>query len=176
MGDVDLQVVLAPGFAEDLADATTEELRARRGQCEVVESSLSFRRRVLHGHMDLLHAEVERRRAPGDTAASTLLDQLSRDSDNAAPRSPSHQRFAAGVIEGAIEGIQDRVRGMSADLPECTDEELQRRAEALIAAEAELSATRRTVLDRLDALQAELASRYRDGRASIDEVLPPATT
>lgn len=37
--------------------------------------------------------------------------------------------------------------------------------------EAELSRTRRQLFDRIDTLRAELAARYKDGRAAISDLL-----
>lgn len=159
--------VLEPGFAADLADHPTDELRRRRRACEAVEADLSFRRRVLHGHMDLLRAELARRSA-GVAAGVDVADLVERLADGPTPshRSPSHQRLAVDV-GGEVEAF-------SADLLDASDDELRGRGEDLVEREHELSRMRRVVLDRLDAIQAEVLRRYRDGSASIDEILPPA--
>ncbi len=165
----DLDEVLAPSFVDGLSDRGTDDLRRLRRSCEAVEEQLSYRRRLLHGHMDLLRAELERRGLEDATGAVTeLLGHLS-DGPGPGTRSPSHQRIAMGAAD---EAGQD---AYSADLPDRSDEELRARGEELVAKEQELSDLRRTVLSRLDAIQAEVLRRYRDGSASIDEILPPAS-
>lgn len=163
----DLEAVLAEDFLDGLGDRATGELRDLRRTCEQVESHLSYRRRMLHGHMDLLRAELERRGVGGAVGAVTELLGHLADGPGQGARSPSHQRFTAEVAE-------DHATTLSADLPDRSDEELRARGEELVAEEHEVSDMRRVVLDRLDAVQAEVLRRYRDGSASIDEILPPA--
>ncbi len=163
----DVAAVLDQGFLDGIDERPTTELRELRRTCEEVESHLSYRRRILHGHMDLLRAELERRGLKTTTGAVTeLLGHLS-DGPGQGARSPSHQRFSADVTESSGGGL-------SADLPDRSDDELRIRGEELVVEEHTVSDMRRTVLDRLDAVQGEVLRRYRDGSASIDEILPPA--
>lgn len=164
-----MAAVLDEAFLHDLEALATQELRTRRHQCELVEAELSYRRRLIHGHLDLLGAELARRGMGADAGPVTdLLDSLGDDGHVAPARSPSHQWLDQDVTADAEADPEP----MSADLPECTDEELQARGESLVARERVVSDQRRKVLDRLDAFQNEIVRRYRDGRASIDEVLP----
>lgn len=52
-----------------------------------------------------------------------------------------------------------------------TDGDLARAAEQLAALELEVSTLRRALFDRIDALQAELTRRYRDGETTVDDLL-----
>jgi hypothetical protein len=60
------------------------------------------------------------------------------------------------------------------DLPGLDGDDLEgveRVTEALTAVERELSARRRALFTRIDALRAELVTRYKDGRADVRELL-----
>ncbi|MCA1688274.1 MAG: hypothetical protein LC714_06730 [Actinobacteria bacterium] len=49
--------------AEDITALSGEELRERLGELVEEERSVSYRRRVLHGRIDLIRAELVRRGA-----------------------------------------------------------------------------------------------------------------
>lgn len=171
----DASVVLDPSFLAGMGEHGTDELRRLRAVCEQLEATLSYRRRILQGHLDLLAGELARREvSPGGVAQAPTSEDIGRllgqlgDRGRASDRSPSHQRLGAFEVEAADLDV------VSVDLPDRTDQELRDRFRALVAKELEISAVRRVVLDRLDAIQAEVVSRYRDGRTSIDEVLPPS--
>jgi hypothetical protein len=57
------------GFGEDallnLSEKSNDELRALLDQLSAEEDDLSYRRRVLHGRIDILRAELVRRLAEG---------------------------------------------------------------------------------------------------------------
>lgn len=160
-----IALVLSPEFPGPVGDLPMDQLRSRRQQCEIVESELSYRRRVLHGHLDLLRAELARRDGDGSQVA---IAQSLLDRESATARSPSHQRLALDVED-------DELGPVSADLPDCDDAELRSRGEAWVTRERELSDHRRTVLERLDLIQDEIVRRYRDGSATIDDILPSRT-
>lgn len=167
-----IAAVLDASFLGDFGELSTAELRDRRQQCEAVESELSYRRRVLHGHLDLLRAELSRRDVDAVAGPVTdLLDSLGEAMATASGRSPSHQRLDPAVTLG----WHDEPDPVSADLPECSDDELRARGEALVARERLVSEQRRAVHGRLDQIQDEIVRRYREGTASIDEILPSQT-
>jgi len=73
------------GFGEDallnLRDKSNDELRALLDQLSAEEDDLSYRRRVLHGRIDILRAELVRRLAEGqrehhDVISGTDLERL----------------------------------------------------------------------------------------------------
>lgn len=165
-----LAAVLDEAFVAGLDALPFAELRERRARCESVEAALSFRRRLLHGHLDLLRAEVQRRDVDGgDGPVTGLLDSLRPEGPGpASTRSPSHQRFDPGAELLDLEEADP----VSADLPDLDDDALRARGEELVAMERRLSEQRRDVLARLDAIQDEIVRRYRDGEASIDQILP----
>lgn len=65
----------------NLRDKSNDELRTLLDQLSAEEDDLSFRRRVLHGRIDILRAELvhrlaEGRREPQDVISGTDLDRL----------------------------------------------------------------------------------------------------
>ena len=67
---------------DDANDLSDDDLRARIQRCTQSEREVSFKRRILHGHIDLLRAEITARLRERDGEASEHLaasdvDQLS---------------------------------------------------------------------------------------------------
>lgn len=67
---------------DDANDLSDDDLRARIHKCTQSEREVSFKRRILHGHIDLLRAEITARLRERDGEASEHLaasdvDQLS---------------------------------------------------------------------------------------------------
>jgi hypothetical protein len=67
---------------DDSNDLSDDDLRARIHKCTQSEREVSFKRRILHGHIDLLRAEITARLRERDGEASEHLaasdvDQLS---------------------------------------------------------------------------------------------------
>ena len=169
--------VLAPGFADDLEGLSLSDLRERRHEAEQEEADLSFLRRMLHGRMAIVQAEIARRSPSGDDGA--LVDDLKNilGDDQRSTRGlgrhltvePSrvdeHRRSEEKIIADAV----------MSDVAARTDEELRDALVRLAAHEAEVSEVRRAVQHAMDTLSAELTARYKDGSASVDELLAPGT-
>jgi chaperonin cofactor prefoldin len=153
----------------------TAELRVRRERCERAEEAVSYTRRLLQGRLDLLRAELARRE--GD-AAGRLLDHLStilagdeRHSDSPAQTRVTRVRVPADADRYAavLDRIVDETTLFASG--ELSIEELEAAVERVTAAERDLSARRRALFTRIDAVRAELAERYKDGRADVGELL-----
>lgn len=169
--------ILDPGYLDGLRELPTDELRRRRDECEEEESGVSFARRVLQGRLDILRAEVLRRRDAGQAEAETVLaalpDILGAEQSNTHPAHARATRFL----------VPPTVRYHRRDVDQILDEEsvagLQTRpldelreiVERLAAKERELSDRRRALLDRIDALRDELLRRYKSGEAHVADVL-----
>lgn len=173
-----LDRILAPGFLDNLAARSTDEIRSMRDECEEEESGVSYARRVLQGKLDILRAEALRRRDEGANGdVQSLLDALPRilsDEVSARPLRPRVTRFLVPPAVQHHRRSVERIAGEQtlARLPERSTEELSELVHVLSDKERQLSALRRQLLDRLDALQEELARRYRQGEANVTEVLP----
>ncbi len=167
--------VLDPAFVEGLADISMVELRARRKDAEQEEVDLSYLRRMLHGRMDIVQAELARRESSEDVSVVDSLVSILSDG----PRST----FGAGRHNTATPSrVSERRRGVEIAISDAEASDIEARSigelvlvlEMLRGHESVVSQTRREVQAVMDTLSAELAGRYRDGLASIDELLNSA--
>jgi len=150
-----------------------------RAECQTVEDTVSFLRRLVQGHLDIVRFEQERRAAgqPADLAAlvaglphllseHVLGERTSRVRGLPAPADPT--------VTDELDAICDATR--LAHLPDLDTAELAQLAAELTALEAVVSARRHLVFERLDAPAAELTRRYRTGAASVDALLVVETS
>lgn len=167
--------VLDPAFIQGLADISMVELRARRKEAEQEEVDLSYLRRMLHGRMDIVQAELARRESAEDVSVVDSLVSILSDG----PRST----FGAGRHATATPSrVSERRRGVEIAISDAEASDIGARSigelvlvlEMLGGHESVVSQTRREVQAVMDTLSAELAGRYRDGLASIDELLNSA--
>lgn len=156
----------------DLRGLATARLRSRRAEAIAEEADLSYLRRLLHGRIDIIAAELTAR-ADGDS--SPLIGRLIEIlADHSAPRQVSTRhlpidRSGVGEYRLAMEALLADL-----DLPDlgsCPTAHLHQVADRLSRHEQEISALRRTVQQVVDAYAAELARRYREGEATVDELL-----
>jgi hypothetical protein len=174
--------VLAPGFADDVTALDLAELRARRQLAEQEEVDLSYARRLLQGRLDLLRAEQAQRATARDgvDAGARTDDEIVRDlaavlsddgprADHGLGRHLTTDPSRVGEHRRAAEQAVDDV---AASDPSSLD------AEGLAAAAAHLSELEHAVSENrhrvqavMDVLTAEVARRYRDGEAHVEDVL-----
>lgn len=165
--------VLDPGFLAEIADRSLTELRAMRDDAAQEETDLSYLRRLLHARMDIVRFEQHRRVRGGDGSVMDALPRILADNalgpatgrgrhQTVAPsRAESHRRHVEALLADT---------GLS-DVAVLTDEELGESAEAYAAEEASVSDHRIRVQQVMDACNEEIGRRYKDGSASIDELL-----
>ena len=172
-----LRELLAPEYVADLTGRSLEDLRAMRQECQEVETGLSLLRRMVQGHLDIVGTEVARRAegaAPGDRT-----DLLARLPDVLADRTqaPGPGRLSPLLVPEALdpelEAELDGLVGQGAALDPSTldDDALTEAAAGLTALEARVSGHRKALFGALDAVEAEIARRYREGDASVDTLL-----
>ena len=156
----------------DLTGLGTAQLRERRGEAIAEEADLSYLRRLLHGRIDIIAAELKAR-AAGDE--SPLIGRLIEIlADQPAPRQASArhlpiERLSVGEYRVDMEAALAEID--LPDLDSCPTVRLHEVADRLSRHEQEISALRRTVQHVVDAYAAELARRYREGEATVDELL-----
>ncbi len=168
--------VLDPEFISGIDEIQLDELRRRRGICDELDSELSYYRRLLHGRMDLLSFELRRRRGEETRSLIEALPDILADGANEAP---SHfvvpRNLPVEPPDVPVDGKRpiDRVLGddFLTHLPDIGDDELEAIQVMLTDSEREISARRRSVYETLETLTAEVARRYRDGLASVNELL-----
>lgn len=169
-----LERVSADSYLGVLTDAPIEEVRAKRAECQEVETGLSYLRRLIQGRLDLLAGEAERRRS-GDESSSDLVGRLTSILADRT-RTPGLGRLphslGTGEVDPELEAEVDAALSPGAELGELSDDELASAAERLADVEARVSAHRKVLFERLDELQAEIGRRYRTGEADVESLLP----
>lgn len=171
-----LDRVLDPDFLADLTTCAIDDVRAKRDDAAQEETDLSYLRRLLHARIDIVRFEQRRRAAAGTDEEPSLVDELPRIlADNAIgpaagrgrhqtvqpSRAESHRRHVEALLADA--GLSDVSTLSDADLVSAT--------EAYAAEEASVSEHRGRVQQVMDACNDEIGRRYRDGSASVDDLL-----
>ncbi|MEC4015679.1 RsiG family protein [Streptomyces sp. H27-D2] len=152
------------------------ELRALRRSSQQDEADLSYVRRLLQGRIDILRAEQARRRDLGpkdpesqvvDRLSEILADVPSRVRSSARhvtlgmPHSEAYQKLAAEMLS-EVE---------LSDLVARTDEDLTVAMGRLVRYEQQVSRQRQQLQRTADDCSTEIARRYRDGEAQVDDLL-----
>jgi anti-sigma-K factor RsiG len=165
--------VLSPDYVADLDRLELAEVRARRDDAAQEETDLSYLRRLLHGRIDIVRAEL-RRRAEGGT--EPVVDQLAQIlADNAvgpATGSGRHQTLEPSRAEAHRRHVEALVSDADlSDVADLPDERLDLALRTYTSEEASVSQRRREVQAVMDRLNNEIGGRYRAGSASVDELL-----
>ncbi|MGW6562971.1 RsiG family protein [Streptomyces hydrogenans] len=158
-----------PGY--ELGGLRLAELRALRRDAQSDEADLSYVRRMLQGRIDILRAELARRTDPEapvlDRLSEILADVPSRHRTSArhvtlsTPRGEEYRRLAAEMLS-EVE---------LSDLTARTDEELHTAMGRLAGYEQQISRRRQSLQRTADDCGAEIARRYREGEAQVDDLL-----
>ncbi|MEW2497997.1 AmfC protein [Streptomyces nodosus] len=170
---------LLPGFSgrgfpqrHDLTALRLAEVRALRRDAQRDEADLSYVRRLIQGRIDILRAELARRggRVPDEVVKrlpEILRDAPARQRSSArhvtvgTPRSEEYRRLAAEMLaEVELSDLQAR-----------TDEELGVGMGRLVRYERAVSRRRQQLQRTADGCSAEIARRYREGEAQVDDLL-----
>lgn len=169
--------ILADGYLDGLDGRDTDEIRRMRDDCEREETGISYTRRVLQGRIDILRTEIARRSESGDEEATTALDGLPEvlgdEQHTSSPVDARPQRHLQPPVMADGRREIDRVAddGPLGSLENHSTEELTEMAHELMEREEALSETRKVLFDRIDRLQEELVRRYREGAASVSDVI-----
>ncbi|WP_426565231.1 aerial mycelium formation protein [Angustibacter sp. McL0619] len=173
--------VLADGFADDLPTLSFDELRERRHLAEQEEVDLSFARRLLQGRLDLLRSEQQQREHPADAPVEGERTdaELARDlslaladaprADHGLGRHMTTDPTRVGEHRRAAEQAVDDVR--ASDPSALSDSGIVGAIEQLGALEQQISDTRHQVQAVMDLMSTEVARRYREGEARVEDVL-----
>ncbi|MDQ0985329.1 ABC transporter substrate-binding protein [Streptomyces sp. V2I9] len=152
------------------------ELRTLRRDAQRDEADLSYVRRLVQGRIDILRAELARRRDPEtpveDVAVVRRLSEILADTPSrhrtsarhvtlTTPRGDEFRRLAAETL-AEVE---------LSDLDARTDEELHTAMGRLVRYEQQVSRRRHELQRTADDCGAEIARRYRDGEAQVDDLL-----
>lgn len=169
-----LDRILDEQYVADITALPLDELRERRTQAEREEAWLSYLRRMLHGRIDILEANVSMRRE-GDAPGSGELDIAALVSSLASRMGAGSQPPGPDVVEspGAGRRAVERLiaRAGLEEYSTMSDPDLDARLDELRDMEREVSQVRTRVHDVQDLLTAELARRYRSGEAQPESAL-----
>jgi len=173
----DLDRLLAAGYLEALDDLAMEDLRGRKAECEQVEGELSYLRRLVQGRLDIINAELRRREGGEDGGLAEIVDSLPEilsEGGRGASTGRLPTEMAPDVNHRQITADLDRIIDVDtvAALPTMGQDQVAGIADALVALEQAVSAQRRALHERLDAVQAEIVRRYKSGEATVDSLLP----
>ncbi|MCW7942275.1 hypothetical protein AAW14_09480 [Streptomyces hygroscopicus] len=157
----------------DLSALLLPELRALRRDAQRDEADLSYVRRLLQGRIDILRAELARR--GGAAAPEGVMERLPEILVDA----PARQRSSARhVTVGTPHGEEYRRLAAEmlaevelSDLQARTDEELGAGMVRLVRYEQQVSRRRQRLQRTADDCSAEIARRYREGEAQVEDLL-----
>jgi hypothetical protein len=168
--------LLASDVLDGIRTRPLPRLRELRGRCAVVESDVSMVRRLAQGRLDIVIHEARRR--SGDGVAGLLYDLPDILADesrkNHTPGSrPDVRVDGPGEVGGEL---MDRLEAIASPtvlsgVQHLDQGELDELFARISDYEHKLSKCRRSLHERIDAIQSEIGRRYRDGEASVDSVL-----
>lgn len=172
----------ADGPAPDLGALDLSALRALRRDAQREEADLSYVRRMLHGRIDILQAELRRRggaaEAPPEEGAALeppVVDRLSEilaDGPSRVRSSARHVRMGTPLTERVRVLAEQMLAEVElSDLSARTDAELHAAMGRLLRHEQQVSRRRHLLQHTIDGCSAEVTRRYRAGEAHIDDLL-----
>jgi hypothetical protein len=163
--------VLAEDYLEGLESLDLDAVRALREQAVQEEADASYVRRLLHGRMDIIRAELANREGG---ASGRVVDELAEIlADQGPPTGPMR------LVPVEPTRVAERRREIEqmlgdvdlADVTSRTDDELRAALERFTIDEERVSRSRHAVQRVVDACNAEIARRYRDGEADVADLL-----
>ena len=132
---------------------------------------------MVHGRLDIVGAELERRRDGGDPGdlrdlIAQLPELLTDHGGGGGPQRSPRLLEVAAVPEGLEAELDEIVdTGALADLRALDAPALDDLATRLVEFERWVSERRHGLQERVDELQAEVVRRYREGEATVDGLL-----
>ncbi|GJF28192.1 hypothetical protein KNE206_08920 [Kitasatospora sp. NE20-6] len=164
--------------ASDIGGLGLDQLRTLWRNAQEQEADLSYLRRLLQGRMDILRAELARRRVSHDVRPQDPADLLDRLPAILADLPSPVRRPARHVTLGPPRGEEyrreaDALMGdvQLADLDAHPADDLLAAVERLTRHEREVSGRRQHLQRTADDCSAEITRRYREGEARVDDLL-----
>lgn len=149
---------MEPEPLPDLSTLSDEDLQARIRALEHEEDSISFRRRVLHGRIDILRADYVMR----------LRDHMSESGAVGDSEPGLHVR---SIFEGTGEVPEEHELEPLPDLATLSDTELRTMIHELEREEDDISLRRRFLHGQIDILRAARYERLRSGTLDVSELV-----
>ncbi|MGW7524724.1 RsiG family protein [Streptomyces sp. NPDC054783] len=161
----------------ELARLSLPELRTLRRDAQRDEADLSYVRRLLQGRIDILRAELCRRGraslpAPADAAVVDRLPEILKDAPARHRSSARHVTLGTPHNEEYRQLAAEMLAEVElSDLQARTDLELTTAMGRLVRYEQEVSERRQRLQRTTDDCSAEIARRYREGEAQVEDLL-----
>ena len=176
--DKELARLFAPDYLDAVDKRSIEEVRAMRADCQEAETVLSYVRRVAQGRLDIVHSFLDHRdtgQSVGDLAGA--VEDLPSIIGSGPARPSGYGRLPSQMSPDmeSVDLTREIDEVLDADgigkLPTMTEGDLRDIAARLTIIEARVSDERKTLHERIDALQAEIVSRYKTGKATVDGLM-----
>jgi hypothetical protein len=178
--DPELDRLLASDYLDGIETRSLDQVRAMRTECQEAETVVSYLRRVVQGRLDVVHSFLDHHntgQSVGDLAAA--VEDLSAIIGSGPARPQGYGRLPSQMspdmekadLTREIDEVLDAEQ--IGKLPTMSEEELRAIAERLTVIEKRISDERRSLHERIDALQAQIVSRYKTGEATVDRLLVP---
>jgi len=164
------EAIAEPSYVEDLNGRSLEDLRSLRDECRDVENEISFERRLCHGRIDILRAEMERRSGHQDQDLLSRLPEILGSAELRSEDTPLPSRAPNLSIPRNADIHRRRVEEIAGEqtmtrLNQLQGDEIKEIMANLADHERNLSARRRKLHEVMDIIQAEIVRRYTSGEA-----------
>lgn len=175
--DTELDRVLAPHYLDGISEKELDDVREMRAECETTETAVSFLRRMAQGRLDLIHAYLDRRSRTEIKDMQAFVDELpSIIAAGPPPRSGISRIPGMRLPDAHPEDLADELDAIlgaekMGELESVEDSQLEQIADDLAEMEARISGQRRALHEVIDKIQAEIVSRYKTGKATVDGLL-----
>ncbi|AJP03071.1 aerial mycelium formation protein [Streptomyces cyaneogriseus subsp. noncyanogenus] len=167
----------APAPSPGLTALSLPELRTLRRDAQREEADLSYVRRLLQGRIDILRAELARRgpasaKDRGEVPVVDRLPEILTDGPARHRSSARHVTLGTPRSEECRLLVEEMLAEVSlSDLGARTDQELTTAMGRLVRYEQQVSRRRQRLQRTADGCGAEIARRYRDGEAQVEDLL-----
>lgn len=172
-----LDRLMSANYLDGIDRLGVAELRRRRQECQEVETGLSYFRRLIQGRLDIIQAELGRRRGGGsDQGLEDLIGQLPTILAEHSSSAPARGALPEVIAPPGVEEFSARLSAVVdaerlASLPSLDETAVQDMLTRLAEFERTVSSQRRALHERIDALQSEIIRRYKSGEATVDALL-----
>jgi hypothetical protein len=175
--DTELTRVLDPNYLDGISDRDLDEVREMRVECDQTETAVSFLRRMAQGRLDLIHAYLDRRTRSELNDMREFVEELPSIIAAGPPQQARPPRLAGSRLPDPYpEDLSTEIEALlgaekMSELESLEDSQLEEIAGELATVEKRLSLQRRTLHELIDRIQAEIVSRYKTGKATVDGLL-----
>jgi hypothetical protein len=163
--------VLAPDYLTGVGHYSLDEVRTRRREAQQEGADLSYLRRLLQGRIGIVRAELARREAHREGSVVAELPEILADAvpTEEPARHPTLQPSRVDEHRRRVEQLVSDVN--VSDVTARTDPELAGALEVLELHERTVAKWLGAVQQVADGCSAEIARRYREGEAHVEDLL-----